>query len=188
MGKRKRGNAEGSIYKMQDGRWRAAVTTGKDANGKPKRKTFTAATRHEVQDLLAHALRDLQLGLLVAPEKQTVGQFLTWWLQEVVKPTARPKTMKFYEFVTRIHLVPGLGRIPIQKLTAPQVQTFLNERLTTPSARTGKPLSARSVRHIHRTLCTALSCAVKYGNVARNVAMLADPSTALKPATNYFSV
>ena len=39
--KRKRGNAEGSIYHMQDGRWRAAVTTGKDADGKPKRKVFT---------------------------------------------------------------------------------------------------------------------------------------------------
>ena len=41
MRKRKRGNSEGSIYKMQDGRWRAAVTTGKDVGGKPKRKVFT---------------------------------------------------------------------------------------------------------------------------------------------------
>ena len=77
MSKRKRGNSEGSIYKMQDGRWRAAVTIGKGADGKPKRKVFTAATRHEVQEQLTVGLRDLQLGLLVAPEKQTVGRFLT---------------------------------------------------------------------------------------------------------------
>src|SRR5262249_2966379 len=109
MSKRKRGNSEGSIYKMKDGRWRAAVTIGKDKSGKPKRKVFTKSTRHEVQDELAKALRDRQLGLLVAPQKQTVGQFLTWWLNEVVKPSARPKTMKFYEFVSRIHLIPGLG-------------------------------------------------------------------------------
>lgn len=37
---------------MQDGRWRAAVTTGKDAAGKPKRRVFTAATPHEVAEEL----------------------------------------------------------------------------------------------------------------------------------------
>jgi hypothetical protein len=29
MGRRKRGNSEGSIYKLQDGRWRAVVSLGK---------------------------------------------------------------------------------------------------------------------------------------------------------------
>jgi hypothetical protein len=71
MAKRKRGNSEGSIYKMQDGRWRAAVTTGKDANGKPKRKTFTAATRHEVAEQMTDALRDQQRGININPGKQT---------------------------------------------------------------------------------------------------------------------
>jgi integrase len=188
MSHRKRGNAEGSIYHMKDGRWRAAVTIGKDAEGKAKRKVFTAATRHEVNDQLTRALHDLQLGLMVAPKKQTTGQFLTWWIQEVVKPTVRPKTMKFYEFVARIHLIPRLGKIPIQRLTAPEVQSFLNERLVTPSERTGRPRSARTVRHIHRVLCIALNCALKYGNVARNVAKLVDPPTAMKATTNYFSV
>lgn len=188
MAKRKRGNNEGSIYRMQDGRWRAAVTIGKDTNGKPKRKVFTAVTRHQVQDELAAGLRDLQLGLLVAPGKQSLGQFLTWWLNEVVKQSARPKTMKFYEFVSRIHLIPGIGGIPLQRLGPQQVQSFLNEKLTSLSERTGQPLSVRSVRHIHRTLCTALSSAVKYGNVARNVALCVDPPRATNADTKYFSV
>ena len=68
MARRKRGNSEGSIYKMQDGRWRAAVTTGKDAAGKPKRKVFTAATRHEVAEQLTAALRDRQRGINIDPE------------------------------------------------------------------------------------------------------------------------
>jgi integrase len=173
---------------MKDGRWRAAVTIGKDSENKPKRRVFTARARREVQDQLAAALRDKQLGLLVAPQKQTVGQFLTWWLNDVVKPSKRPKTMKFYEFVSRVHLIPELGNIRLQRLTAPRVQTFLNNRLNQKSQRTGRPLSARSVRHIHRTLCTALSSAVKYGNVARNVALSADPPPAPKPAIQYFTV
>jgi hypothetical protein len=44
MPKRKRGNNEGSIYHMKDGRWRAAINTGRDSEGKPMRKIFTAAT------------------------------------------------------------------------------------------------------------------------------------------------
>jgi integrase len=173
---------------MQDGRWRAAITIGKDEHGRPKRKTFTAATRHEVQEQLTDALKDQRLGLLVAPQKQTVAQFLTWWLSEVVKTSARPKTMKFYDFVSRIHLIPELGDIPIQKLTAQRVQSFLNSRLTEKSKRTMRPLSARTVRHIHRTLCTALNSAVQYKIVPVNVALSTDPPTAPKPNVQYFSV
>jgi hypothetical protein len=33
---------------MQDGHWRAGIATGRDANGKPKRSVFMAATRREV--------------------------------------------------------------------------------------------------------------------------------------------
>jgi hypothetical protein len=50
MAKRKRGNSEGSIYKMQDGRWRAAVTTSKDANGKPKRKASGDTQNRPMRD------------------------------------------------------------------------------------------------------------------------------------------
>jgi len=52
--RRKRGNSEGSIYKMADGRWRAAITTGSttDDSGKkiPRRRVFTGQTRHEVAE------------------------------------------------------------------------------------------------------------------------------------------
>jgi integrase len=188
MAKRKRGNAEGSIYKMKDGRWRAAVSLGKDAQGKPIRKTFTKPTRHEVQDELTDALKDQRLGLLVAPQKQTLAQFLTWWLSEVVKTSARPKTMKFYEFVSRIHLIPALGDTPIQKLTPQRIQSFLNSRLTEKSKRTKRPLSARTVRHIHRTLCTALNAAVQYKIVPINAALATDPPTAPKPSVQFLSV
>src|SRR5436853_906021 len=185
---RKRGNREGSIYRLQDGRWRAAVSVGKGEDGKPKRKVFTAATRHEVAEQMPAALRDQPRGINIHPAKQTVAQFLTWWLDQVVKPSARPKTVQFYEYQSRIHLIPGLGSIPLQMLAPQQIQAFLNERLATPSERTGRSLSARSVRHIHRTLCTALSAALKYGSIARNVAMLVDPPRTAKPDIRYFSV
>lgn len=76
----KRGQGEGSIYRMADGRWRAAVSVGwkVNAEGNPVqvRKVFTAETRAEVQKQLTKALRDRELGLPIAPERQTLGQFL----------------------------------------------------------------------------------------------------------------
>src|SRR5215472_3752663 len=111
MAKRKRGNAEGSIYQMKDGRWRAAVSLGKDAQGNRIRKIFTKPTRHEVKDELTKALRDQQLGLPVRTEKQTTGQFLEHWLDEVVKNRVRARTFQTYSYQVNYHMVPGIGEI-----------------------------------------------------------------------------
>src|SRR5688572_18739032 len=44
---KKRGQNEGSIYQMKDGRWRATVSVGWK-NGQRVRKTFSAPTRKAV--------------------------------------------------------------------------------------------------------------------------------------------
>src|SRR5580693_6941497 len=99
MPRQKRGNSDGSIYKMQDGRWRAAVTTGWKLNalGKkvPTRKVFTAATRHEVASEATKALRDQQRGINIDPERQTVGAFLKDSLS-AMKSDVSPATFVSY--------------------------------------------------------------------------------------------
>ena len=62
-----------------------------------------------------------------------------------------------------------------------QVQSVLNDRLSF-------GLSARTVRHVHRTLCTGLTIAVKHGLIPRNVASLADPPRALKPDVKFLDL
>jgi integrase len=181
---RKRGNSEGSIYHMQDGRWRAAVTTGMDANGKPTRKVFTATTRHEVAEDLTAALRDQQRGINIKPGKQTVGQFLTDWLENTVKPSVRPKTYRSYEQMLRNHLVkdvpredwekhkldtlPGIGAVQLSKLHLQTVQQFFNDKLNAGN-------SPALVRYLRVVLRIALNQAVKGDLVVRNVAALATP-------------
>jgi integrase len=198
MSKRKRGNAEGSVYKMQDGRWRAAVSAGKGADGRPKRKVFTAATRHEVADEMTKALRDQQRGININPEKQTVGQFLQNWLKDVVRPSVRPKTYRTYSDFVKLHLAPGLGSIQLAKLSPQHVRAFLNEKLATPQPsrkkvnpddppEPGKPLSPRTVKHLLVTLRGALESAVKDGLIPRNVAAVVDPPSVAKPQMRTFS-
>jgi hypothetical protein len=59
---------------MQDVRWRAALATGKDANGKPKRRMFTASTPDEGCGAIDEALRDRQRSLNIDPKAEH-GQF-----------------------------------------------------------------------------------------------------------------
>src|SRR5687767_7731912 len=89
--KRRRGRKEGSIYRRSDGRWTSALTVGY-RNTKRVRKQFYGTTRREVQDQLVKALREDQLGLTINTSKQTVGQFLTQWLEDSVRPKVRAKT------------------------------------------------------------------------------------------------
>jgi hypothetical protein len=90
MGKR-RGHGEGSIFQRADGRWTASVDLG-FVNGKRKRKWIYGKTRKEVADKLKALHRDQSLGINIAPEKQTVEQFLNRWLAYVKSATARALT------------------------------------------------------------------------------------------------
>jgi integrase len=185
---KKRGNSEGSIYHMKDGRWRAAVMVGWkiDADGKRTRErlVFTGATRHEVAEDLTNALRDRARGINIKPGKMTVGDFLAAWLKNTVQASVRPKTYRSYEQMVRNHLaktvppeewkkrkldaVPGLKDVPLSKLTLQRVQQFFNEKLTAGN-------SPALVRYLRTVLRIALNEALKGDLVVRNVAELATP-------------
>ena len=49
-------------------------------------------------------------GMLIATPQQTVGLFLTDWLENTYKQSVRPRTYERYEEAIRLHLVPVLGK------------------------------------------------------------------------------
>jgi len=158
----KRGNNEGSITKRSDGRWMARITL---EDG--RRKSFYAKTRQEVARLLAEALRDQAKGLPIVGEKQTLAQYLTNWLG-TTRPTVRTGTFRRYEELTRVHIVPTLGAMPLARLGAQHLNALY-------AAKLGEGLSPTTVRYIHVTLHRALGQALRLGLVQRNVSELASP-------------
>jgi integrase len=163
--KSKNANSEGSIGKRSDGRWQARITL---ENG--QHKYYYAKTRTEAARLLATALHDRNCGLPIVSEKQTVGQYLAEWLQRT-KPTVKPKTYRSYEQLTRVHLIPALGRVSLAKLGPRHVQTLWSKKLEA-----GK--SPTTVRLLHMVLHKALADALRLGLVQRNVTDLVDPPRA----------
>jgi integrase len=159
----KRGNGEGSVYKQRNGLWAASITI---EGG--KRKYFYGKMRKEVQEKLATAVQQQKQGILVATPQQTVGQFLTDWLENTHKQSVRPRTYERYEEAIRLHLVPVLGKHQLQKLSAQHVQAFYARKLK-------EGLSPSTVIYYHSVLHNALNTAVKWGLVARNVCDLVTP-------------
>src|SRR5919205_824515 len=100
----RRGHGEGSICQRKDGRWTARVDLGY-VNGKRKRKQIYGKTRKEVAEALKVLLREQQQGVDIAVERQTVAQFLTRWLSDVVEPSTRPATYRVYAYLVRMHLI-----------------------------------------------------------------------------------
>jgi len=114
--------------------------------------------------------------LVKTPTKLTVGDFLARWLRDYVATNTRPRSYEGYEVICRVHLVPNLGHIPLKALQPAHLQAFYAEQLKN-GRKDGKEggLSARSVLHHHRVLSEALTHAVKWGLVGRNVAEAVDP-------------
>src|SRR5579859_4165234 len=57
-------------------------------------------------------------GGTVFSDKQTPGTFLTRWLDDVVALSRCPKTIATYEQLIRLYIVPAIGDLPLQRLTA----------------------------------------------------------------------
>src|SRR5579863_4036569 len=161
----KRGNGEGSIYKQKDGLWAASITV--DVAGKRKRKYFYGKTRKEVKDKLTAALHEKQQGMLVTAPNQTVEEFLTYWLS-VHKLNIRARSYERYEGFVRLHVVPVIGRIQLQKLTAQHIQSLYVQKLE-------EKQSSTTVNTLHMMLHRAFKDAVRWGLVARNVCDLVSP-------------
>lgn len=160
----RRGNGEGSIYqRKEDNMWACSVTL---ENG--KRKAIYGKTRKEVADKLATLLHDQQRGMLVENSQQTVEQFLTSWLENTHKHRIRPRTYERYKEAIDLHIVPALGHYQLQKLTPQRVQAFYAKKRES-------GLAPATIRYYHSVLHNALSVAVKWGLVARNVCELVEP-------------
>ncbi len=111
--------------------------------GKRRRKVIYGQTRKEVAEKLKVVLREQQQGLPVIVERQTVGQFLDRWLEDVAQPRLHPKIYHSYAQLVRLHLAPTLEHHQLSKLAS--------------------GLSPRTVQYLRAVLRRAIGQALKWG-------------------------
>lgn len=135
------------------------------------------STKREAQDGLHQVVSKLRTGEFVEPSKLTVARFVNEiWLPAMLSQL-RPATLESYTRNLRVHVLPELGELGIQALTALDLDR-LYARLLVSGRRDGRSLSPRTVRYVHTIIHGALEYASRKNLVPRNVAKLADPPKA----------
>jgi integrase len=149
--------AKGHIRARGPGAWELKYDAGIDpATGRriTKYKTVRGAKR-DAQRELRTVLTSIDGGTFTDPSKMMLAEWLRQWLAEAQHSVAR-KTLERYREIVELHLVPGLGAIPLAKLQAVHIQSYYGEALASGRRDGTGGLSAQTVVHHDRVLNVAL--------------------------------
>ena len=166
-GRSREPNGASSIYKGADGYWHGRVTVGVKDDGRPDRRHVMRKVRADA----VKAVRELERqrhggGVRAAGRVWTVGEWLTYWVENIAAPSVRQNTLAGYRVAVNVHLVPGVGAHRLDRLEPEHL-----ERLYAKMRRAGS--SAGTANQAHRTIRTALGEAERRGRITRNPAALA---------------
>lgn len=186
----RRANGEGSIYPCKGG-WAAYVWVTTPA-GRKDRKYIYGQDREKLSEEWTE-LKARAVKMPIPTSTPNVEEYLTYWLEEVIKPNREDNTYSAHELNARLHIIPSLGKKKIdpKKLTVRVTQTWLNKlAVTCQCCAQGKDAgrkaprccaagnccgeypSRRAIEGARNTLRAALNNAIREEFIVRNVAEL----------------
>lgn len=167
---RKRGN-----------KWCFVIDIGRDPKtGKRRQKWFSGfKTKKEAERALAEKIAEINRGDYIEPSKITVREFFDMWLQDEVKPNRKTSTFDTYRSQLRTHVIPEIGKIPLNKLATIHIHRLLKSLLD-------KGVSPTTAKYNIRTVKVALTWAVKMQLIPKNPA--ANIETSNRPSGSEIKV
>jgi integrase len=165
----------GHIRRRGERSWELKFDVGTDALTGKRRIRYMSfkGTKREGELELARLVAQNAAGEGIDPSKATVAEFVERWDRDWASVNVGPKTLERYRQIIKLNVVPHIGAVRLQKLRS----VHLNElyaKLLRAGGHEGRPLSARSVGHVHRVVHRALGAA-SWGIVAQNVSALVRP-------------
>jgi integrase len=163
------GRKAGQLIQRGDRRWMVRVYLGVDPKTNRRRyyNRFIRGSKKDAQRFLNGVLRDNDLGAFVEPSEQTLGDYLTEWLETAARPRLGDRTFQEYTNLLRRYVRPGLDSYLLCRVEPLVIQNLYAKMLD-------RGLSARTVRYVHAVLNSALKQAVKWRKLARNPAQFVD--------------
>lgn len=163
--KARRDHGDGGLDERGENRWRLRYW----ANGRRHTKTVHG-TKKDAKEELRRALKSVDDGAHIAPGKLPLATWVDRWLALLERHDGdgvrrrrgliNRRSWERYEELCRLHIVPFLGKRPLQQITPSEIDALyiqLEQRM-----------SARTVRYVHVTLNACLGCAVRKGLIASN--------------------
>ncbi|GII87696.1 site-specific integrase [Sphaerisporangium siamense] len=116
-------------------------------------------TEDEAKEARDEARVKARRGDYVDRNRVTVAEYLDDWI-ETHAMEIKPLTLKDYKMIIRLYVRPNIGNMRLQAVR-PSTITKLYGHLRSKGGKDGKPLSTRSVNHVHAVLRKAFGDAVK---------------------------
>lgn len=155
----------GHIVKRYENSYTIVLNMGFDpVTGKRKQQWVSVkGTKKEAEKRLAELLHQLDTGTFVRPEKTTVAEYLTRWLRDYAQPNLSARGFERYRDIITRCMIPDFGSIPLAQLRPEHLQKHYGALLNS-----GR--SPGTARYHHAVIHKALSIAVRWNLVSRNVA------------------
>ena len=171
---KQRPDGDGLIRKRADGRWEGRVVIDYDEKGLPKTKNVLGKTKAECLEKLKKLQDEVMPPIRRCSEEMPFGEWMDFWYQTYCKPGLNRNTQLGYEDRIYKHIIPQLGKIPLNKLTRNDLQKFYAHLKTSGRLirveQYGPGLSDRMVRVCHASCSAALKRAVQEGLIRFNPA------------------
>lgn len=135
------------------GSWRVQVFDFTDASGKRHYKSITAPSKVVAEARAAEFARTK--ATRATSPAGTVGALVERYIREA-EPVLSPSTITAYRKVSR-HAFPELMATPLSRVNASVVQRAINSEVSRAGERTGRPLSAKTIRNEWGLVSAALS-------------------------------
>ncbi|MBO0801680.1 MAG: site-specific integrase [Nocardiopsaceae bacterium] len=155
------GKYEATIYREGRG-YRGAVDVGTGADR--QRLKRRGRTKEIVKDKLKKAVAELEAGIDTS-DSYTVEDAVRDWLKRGTKGMSA-KTINDYTSLAESNIIPFIGATKLKRLTADDVDDWLDER--------ADHLTTRTLQAIHSIVRRSIRRAQGRDKVMRNVAALAD--------------
>lgn len=162
---KRRQRGDGGLYQRKDGLWVGVVDLPAGPDGSRRRRTVSSRSYGEAVRRLRTLRREVEEHGDVLASALTVGQWLTYWLDEIAPGRVRPSTLYGYRGYVERYLAPQLGHLRLARLTAAHVRGML---------RSMDALSPATRRQAFAVLSRALTVAVREQKLRVNPCTLMD--------------
>ena len=151
----------GHLKKRTKISWTIVIDDPNPPDGKRRRKWIAVrGTKQDAQSKLNELLHDISSGTYVVRTPKTFSELLNDWLHEHAEQHCSPKTVERYRQMTG-YVLPTLGHVKLHALSTLALERLYNN-LRDHGGKGGRPLAAKTVRHIASMVSSALGAAIRW--------------------------
>lgn len=154
---------DGSLIQLKNGLWRGRIELPpNEFTGKRRYKEVTSKSYETAHAKLAKLRTELAKHGDLATATPKLGIWLeTVWLPSLNTRALKPKTIDGYKSKARLYIIPAIGNVKMEKLTAAHVERVINYVYQ-------QGLSTTTAKYAYATLSKALKYAVRLGLIGTN--------------------